>query len=534
MRRMFLRIMLPALIGAYFSTATAQVDKKVLNWYNSSKTGMSTDKAYKKLRKITPDTIIVAIIDSGIDIEHEDLQGSIWTNKKEIPGNGIDDDNNGYIDDVHGWNFLGNKNGENVNSARLNVTRIYAELKPRFDDVDSADVKSEDAKDYALYLKTKKEVEDNRAKYESIIEQTVQFRDQMLPNLPGMIANMMGVEEYTEKSLKKWKTDGAQQEQMKQIGLSLLTGDLSEEAIQKQIDQLQGMIDGHYNPDLNERALIGDDMYDITDTDYGNNDVEGPDALHGTHVGGIVAATRGNKLGGDGVADNVKLMSLRAVPDGDEFDKDIALAIRYAVDNGAKVINGSFGKSYSSLPVAVYEAIMYAQENDVLFVHAAGNSAKDLALNDNFPAVRYEFQDKPFTHLLTIGASTRNHKEELAARFSNYGKCEVDIFAPGYEIYNTFPDNKYEAIAGTSMAAPMVAGTAALIKGYFPILTMAEVRQIILDSGDYFGDTYQKVPGKNKLVKFDNLSATGKVVNVNSAVILAKERAEAKASKEAK
>ncbi len=534
MRRMFLRIMLPALIGAYFSTATAQVDKKVLNWYNSSKTGMSTDKAYKKLRKITPDTIIVAIIDSGIDIEHEDLQGSIWTNKKEIPGNGIDDDNNGYIDDVHGWNFLGNKNGENVNSARLNVTRIYAELKPRFDDVDSADVKSEDAKDYALYLKTKKEVEDNRAKYESIIEQTVQFRDQMLPNLPGMIANMMGVEEYTEKSLKKWKTDGAQQEQMKQIGLSLLAGDLSEEAIQKQIDQLQGMIDGHYNPDLNERALIGDDMYDITDTDYGNNDVEGPDALHGTHVGGIVAATRGNKLGGDGVADNVKLMSLRAVPDGDEFDKDIALAIRYAVDNGAKVINGSFGKSYSSLPVAVYEAIMYAQENDVLFVHAAGNSAKDLALNDNFPAVRYEFQDKPFTHLLTIGASTRNHKEELAARFSNYGKCEVDIFAPGYEIYNTFPDNKYEAIAGTSMAAPMVAGTAALIKGYFPILTMAEVRQIILDSGDYFGDTYQKVPGKNKLVKFDNLSATGKVVNVNSAVILAKERAEAKASKEAK
>lgn len=534
MRRMFLRIMLPALIGAYFSTATAQVDKKVLNWYNSSKTGMSTDKAYKKLRKITPDTIIVAIIDSGIDIEHEDLQGSIWTNKKEIPGNGIDDDNNGYIDDVHGWNFLGNKNGENVNSARLNVTRIYAELKPRFDDVDSADVKSEDAKDYALYLKTKKEVEDNRAKYASIIEQTVQFRDQMLPNLPGMIANMMGVEEYTEKSLKKWKTDGAQQEQMKQIGLSLLSGDLSEEAIQKQIDQLQGMIDGHYNPDLNERAIIGDDMYDITDTDYGNNNVEGPDALHGTHVGGIVAATRGNKLGGDGVADNVKLMSLRAVPDGDEFDKDIALAIRYAVDNGAKVINGSFGKSYSSLPVAVYEAIMYAQENDVLFVHAAGNSAKDLALNDNFPAVRYEFQDKPFTHLLTIGASTRNHKEELAARFSNYGKCEVDIFAPGYEIYNTFPDNKYEAIAGTSMAAPMVAGTAALIKGYFPILTMAEVRQIILDSGDYFGDTYQKVPGKNKLVKFDNLSATGKVVNVNSAVILAKERAEAKASKEAK
>ncbi|WP_158276176.1 S8 family serine peptidase [Brumimicrobium oceani] len=524
MKRIFLRIMLPALLGAYFSTATAQVDKKVLNWYNSSKTGMSTDKAYKKLKNMTPETVVVAIIDSGIDVEHEDLQGKIWVNKGEIPGNGIDDDNNGYIDDIHGWNFLGNKDGENINTARLNVTRIYAELKPRFEDVDSSDVKSEDAEDYALYLETKESVESNREKYKSIIEQTEQFRDQMLPNLPGMIANMMEVEEYDEKSLKKWKTDGPQQEQMKQIGLQLLSGDLNAEVLDKQINQLQGMIDGHYNPDLDERALIGDDIYDITDTDYGNNDYEGPDALHGTHVGGIVAATRGNDLGGDGVADNAVLMSLRAVPDGDEFDKDIALAIRYAVDNGAKIINGSFGKSYSSLPVAVYEAITYAQENDVLFVHAAGNSANDLAVNSNFPAVKYDFQKYPFTHLLTIGASTRVHEEELAARFSNYGKDQVDIFAPGYEIYNTFPDNEYQAINGTSMASPMVAGVAALLKGYFPSLTMAEVRQIILDSGDYFGDTYQKVPGSDDLVRFDNLSRYGKVVNVKAAVELAKER----------
>ncbi|WP_159038345.1 S8 family serine peptidase [Brumimicrobium mesophilum] len=524
MRKIFLRIMLPALLGAYFSTATAQVDKKVLNWYNTSKTGMSTEKAYKKLKKITPDTVIVAIIDSGIDIEHEDLQGRIWVNKGEIAGNGIDDDNNGYIDDVNGWNFLGNKKGENINTARLNVTRIYAELKPKYENVDSADVKSEDAKEYALYIETKEEVESNRERLTATIGQINQFKDQMLPNLPGMISNMMGVEEYDEKSLKKWKTEGPQQAQMKTMGLALLSGDLNEEALQGQIDQIQGMIDGHYNPDLNERDLIGDDIYDITDTDYGNNDVEGPDALHGTHVGGIVAATRGNDLGGDGVANNVVLMSLRAVPDGDEFDKDIALAIRYAVDNGAKIINGSFGKSYSSLPVAVYDAIIYAQENDVLFVHAAGNSANDLAINSNFPAVKYDFQELPFTHLLTIGASTRVHEEELAARFSNYGKNEVDIFAPGYEIYNTFPDNEYQAIAGTSMASPMVAGVAALLKGYFPSLTMAEVRQIILDSGDYFGDTYQKVPGSNELVKFDNLSRYGKVVNVKAAVELAKER----------
>lgn len=531
MRKIFLRLIMPALIGAYFSTATAQVDKKVLNWYNSSKTGMSTDKAYKKLKKITPDTVIVAIIDSGIDTKHEDLQGVIWVNKGEIPGNGIDDDGNGYIDDIHGWNFLGNADGEMQGPARLNVTRIYAELKPRFEDVEADDVKAEDKEDYALYLETKAVVEENREKYGNYIAQITQLKDQMLPMLPEMIANMMDVEELTEKSLKKWKAEGAQEKQMKQLGLQILSGELTEETLNEQIEQLQGMIDHHHNPDYDDRSLIGDDVYDITDTNYGNNNVKGPDSEHGTHVGGIVASLRGNGLGGDGVADNVKLMSLRAVPDGDEFDKDVALAIRYAVDNGAKVINGSFGKSYSSLPHAVYEAIMYAQENDVLFVHAAGNSALDLALNPNFPAVKYDFQEKPFTHLLTIGASTRVHDEELAARFSNYGKCEVDIFAPGFEIYNAFPENEYKAIAGTSMAAPMVSGVAALLKGYFPSLTMAEVRQIILDSGDYFGDTYQKVPGSDELVMFDNLSKTGKVVNVLSAVKLAQERVDAKNAK---
>lgn len=519
---------MPALIGAYFSTATAQVDKDVLNWYNSKKAGMSTEKAYKKLKKITPDTVIVAIIDSGIDIQHEDLQGVIWVNKGEVPGNGIDDDGNGYIDDIHGWNFLGNANGENQGPARLNVTRIYAELKPKYDSIDSVDVKSGDKEEYALYTETKQIVEENRAKYENYIAQITQLKDQMLPMLPGMIANMMEVEEYDEKSLKKWKAEGAQEKQMKQLGLQILSGELTEESLNEQIEQIQGMLDHHHNPDYDDRSLIGDDMYNINDKEYGNNDVKGPDSMHGTHVGGIVAAVRGNDLGGDGVANNVKLMSLRAVPDGDEFDKDVALAIRYAVDNGAKIINGSFGKSHSSLPKEVYNAIIYAQENDVLFVHAAGNSSQDLAVNDNFPAVKYEFQEEAFTHLLTIGASTRVHKEELPARFSNYGANEVDIFAPGFEIYNTFPENEYEAIAGTSMASPMVAGVAAVLKGYFPSLTMAEVRQIILDSGDDFADTDQKIPGGDELVKFSTLSITGKVVNLKSAVLLAKERVEAK------
>lgn len=528
MKKVLLRLLLPALIGTYFSTATAQVDKDVLNWYNTKKTGMSTDKAYKKLRRRTPDTVIVAIIDSGIDIEHEDLQGKIWVNKDEIPNNGKDDDNNGYIDDIHGWNFLGNKDGENQDAARLNVTRIYAQLKPKFEGKEESDISNEERKEYELYLETKEEVESNREKYKQAIEQTKQFRDQMLPMLPKMIGNMLDKEDYTLKDLEKWEPEDAQGKQMKQVGIQLKKGKLTPEVLDKQIEQIQSMVDYHYNPDYDDRSLIGDDPYDMTDTDYGNNDVEGPDALHGTHVGGIVGAIRGNDLGGDGVASNVKLMSLRAVPNGDEFDKDVALSIRYAVDNGADVINGSFGKSYSSMPKEVYKAIMYAQENGVLFVHAAGNSGEDLGENSNFPAVMYDFQTEPFTHLLTIGASTKEDKEKLAAPFSNYGDEEVDIFAPGAEIYNSVPQSEYKELQGTSMASPMVAGVAALLKGYFPSLTMLEIKNIILESGDDYGDTDQTLPGGDELVKFSTLSITGKVVNVKEAVKLAKDIEEEK------
>lgn len=534
MRKTILKIILPVFIGAYFSTATAQVDKAVLNWYNSSKTGMSTDKAYKKLKKIQPETVVVAIIDSGIDIEHEDLKGRIWTNSKEIAGNGKDDDGNGYIDDIHGWNFLGNAEGEHQDNARLEMTRIYAQLKPRFEDVEENDVAEDDKEDYALYLKVKSDVEENREKYAGVIEQTKQFRDQMLPMLPGMIANMMGKDEMTEKNLNKWKPKDDQGKQMKSLGLMIVKDELNDEVFEEQIKQIEDMLQYYYNEDYEDRNIVGDDPLDITDVNYGNNDVYGNFAEHGTHVGGIVASVRGNGLGGDGVADNAVLMSLKAVPNGDEFDKDIALAIRYAVDNGAKVINGSFGKSYSPLQRDVYEAIMYAQENDVLFIHAAGNDAKDLAVEDNFPAVKYEFQEEPFTHVLTIGASTRNHKGNLAAAFSNYGADQVDIFAPGFEIYNAWPENTYKAIQGTSMAAPMVAGAAALLKGYFPELTMLEIKNIILETGDDFSKTMQTLPGTlDEMVEFGTLSRTGKVVNVFAAVKMAQKimKDRAKASK---
>ena len=523
MKRIVLRIILPALIGAYFSTATAQVDKDVLNWYNSDKTGMSTDKAHKYLKKKTAETVIVAVIDSGIDIEHEDLQGKIWTNTKEIPGNGIDDDGNGYIDDVHGWNFLGNSDGTNIGPARLEATRIYGKLKPRFEEVENAeDVAEDERKDYELYLELKEEVEGNLEQYKGILEQVSQMAA-MEPMLKGMVATMLDKEDFTEKDLKKFKPKDSQQEQFVEMGYMILRGEFVP-MMEEQAKAIKSMVDHHHNVDFDERAIIGDDYMDMTDLGYGNSDVEGTDALHGTHVGGIIGAVRGNKMGGDGVADNVLLMSLRAVPDGDEFDKDIALAIRYAVDNGAKVINASFGKAYAQLAEEVYEALRYAEENDVLFVHAAGNSGQNLDEYPNYPANMFPFQTEPFTNYLSIGASTRNHEGKLAASFSNYSTTRVDVFAPGAEIYNAVPDNKYQSLQGTSMAAPMVSGVAALLKGYFPKFTMAEIRQIILDSADDFAETDQAKPGSDETVKFKTLSATGKVVNVLSAVKLAEER----------
>lgn len=521
----FKHLLLFIFIIALGTTFGQDVDKKVVDWYNNKKQGMGTDKAYKykHLRKNDPDTVVVAIIDSGVDIDHEDLQGKIWVNKGEIPGNGIDDDNNGYVDDVHGWNFLGNKNGENQGHARLEMTRIYAKLRPKYEDKDSSDIAKDEMEEYILYLEVKQKVDSKRSRYESILGQLSKMID-MEDTLKMMVTNMIGADELTEKSLEKFDAKSGQEKQMVRLGEMMINGTFKKE-MEKQMEAIQSMVDYHYNVDYDDRSLIGDDYLDMTQTDYGNNDVKGLHATHGTHVGGIVGAVRGNKLGGDGVAANAVLMCVRAVPDGDEFDKDVALAIRYAVDNGADIINASFGKAYSQMPQEVYEAIKYAEDNDVLFVHAAGNSGKNLDDYPNYPANKFPFQDKAFENYLSIGASTRNHDGNLAASFSNYSTTRVDVFAPGFEIYNTVPENKYEKLQGTSMAAPMVSGVAAVLKGYYPDFTMKEIRKIILDSAIDFSDTEQVKPGTDdEMVKFGTLSATGKVVNLREAVKMADER----------
>lgn len=493
----------------------------IINWYNGSTPGMNTEKAYSALKKKQSTTVIVAVIDSGIDIEHKDLKGKIWVNTDEIPGNGIDDDNNGYIDDIHGWNFLGSPDGKNQDFARLEKTRICAQLDERFNGKSESDIDASEKADYEEYKKLKKEIDDERNRYAQALVYYQQL-EQMYPTLVLKLEEKLG-KGFTVKDVEAWSPSTPQEIQLKQIGMAIAKGELTEESIEEGLEFLNASVNYQLNLSYNDREFIGDDPDDFNDVRYGNNDVEGPDALHGTHVGGIIGAVRGNELGGDGVAENVLLMSVRAVPNGDEADKDIALAIRYAVDNGASIINMSFGKAYSPHQKEVYEAMAYAESKGVLIVHAAGNDGVNLDENPNFPTNEYSFQTKPNELYLCIGASTRN-KKELAADFSNFSKRQVDVFAPGYEIYNTVPQSDYKKLQGTSMAAPMVSGVAAMLKSYFPTLSMKDIKDIILKSAKKYDGTKVPAPGSGDEINFADLSVTGAVVDVAAAVKMCMEK----------
>jgi len=517
MKKIFLKVsVLVLLFTAGIPVFAQDVDKAVLNWYNGKTPGMNTEAAYKLVKNRTPKPVIVGVIDSGVDIEHEDLKGQIWVNEREIPGNGIDDDNNGYIDDIHGWSFLGTSNNET-----LEFVRIYRMGKARFDGKTADEIAAADKADYKLWAECRDKLTKEREEAEAELEGIQMLKDQVIPMLPMLIKNAMGKSTYTLKDLEKWKPKDENMQQVRALAIMVESGELGPEALEEGLKHYKESLEYNLNPDFDGRTPVGDDPYDFNQRTYGNNDVEGPDALHGTHVSGIIAALRGNGLGGDGVAAPVKIMSLRAVPNGDEYDKDIALAIRYAVDNGASIINMSFGKSYSTHQQEVYDAMKYAEEKGVLLVHAAGNDAANVDTEPNFPAVRYPFQTEDFKNLLTIGASTRFAKGNLAASFSNYGIGSVDVFAPGDDIYNTIPGNKYRDLQGTSMAAPMVSGVAAFLKAYFPELSMFQIRAIILESATPMGNTLQTLPGSDQKIAFSTMSKTGGVVNLQNAVKMA-------------
>jgi cell wall-associated protease len=469
--------------------------------------GMSVDRAYAELLKYKQGVkVIVGIVDSGVDIEHEDLKSVVWTNAKEIPGNGIDDDNNGYIDDIHGWNFLGDITKENLEYERI--------------------IKNKDLVDEVTYLEAKKINDDKiaeanlgKVRLEQMIIATTTADEQ--------IAKELGKATYTIEELNAVESKDAPVMESKVVMQRMLSYGMSvvelEDAIQGDIDGMISVLNGD-NLKQNYREVVGDNPNDINDTKYGNNNVMGPDKekiLHGTHVAGIVAQVRNNNIGGDGIANNVEILTVRAVPDGDEYDKDIALGIRYAVDNGAKVINGSFGKSFSPHKKWVYDAIKYAEKKDVLIVHAAVNDAKDIDSFNNYPNDSDDKKTEFADNMITIGALNFEYGDKVVARFSNIGKVNVDVFAPGVKIYATTPENTYKYLQGTSMASPNVAGVAAIIRSYYPKLSASQVKHILMDSGVSIS-TDVIVGGNPKDSRsFTNLSKSGKIVNAYNALLMA-------------
>ena len=487
--------------------------------------GMSVDKAYAELiPNLKGINVIVAVIDSGIDIEHEDLKNVIWINRGEIPNNGIDDDKNGFIDDVHGWNFLGDIVGEN-----LEFTRIVRRYDGKFNGKDVAEISEVDMETFVLYQKAKAEQNKNHDETEANRDRYTQMLKEVT-DADNIISKKLGKEDYTAEELAAIIDPDDDEQKNIAVLTQMLSygGSIPEFMVRLNggIDYYDGRMKNHFNMDTDFRGVLNDNPYDITDTSYGNNDVDGPnpkkeDALHGTHVAGIIAAQRGNGIGMDGVAQNVEIMVVRAVPDGDEYDKDVALAIRYAVDNGAKVINTSFGKGYSQNPEWVWDAIKYAGKKDVLIVNAAGNDGVDLDITTSYPNDQNGTGAEMSDNFITIGALNYKYGEEMVATFSNYGATSVDLFSPGVKIWSTTPLDTYEYLQGTSMASPNVAGVAAMIRSYYPKLSAKQVKQVLMDSGLHTSTPVIVGGEESNIQPFDAISKSGNTANLYNALIMA-------------
>ncbi|WP_420401376.1 S8 family peptidase [Flagellimonas sp.] len=479
--------------------------------------GMSVDKAYREIIKNkNGKTVIVAVVDSGIDIEHEDLDGVLWTNKGERPNNGRDDDGNGYIDDIHGYNFLGeayNEQLEYVRMLRVGVGDASARAKAR--------LKLDEAYPKALQ---------NKQQYEQIF--------QVVKGADEAVKKELGKSSYTKKELLSIEPKTEEMQQHVAVLTQMFTYGESIPSVMEELNEgityFTDQVNYNLNKDFDGRQTVGDNPYDFSDKKYGNGNPKNrvDTESHGTHVAGIIAAERNNGKGVNGVAKNVKIMSVRAVPNGDEYDKDVALAIRYAVDNGAKIINCSFGKSFSPNAQWVYDAIKYAASKDVLIVHAAGNDGNDLdnPENPNYPNDHMFGAMEIANNVITVGALTSSYGSKMVATFSNYGSQNVDVFAPGDAIYSTLPNNKYDFMGGTSMAAPAVAGVAALVRSYYPQLSAVQVKQIIIQSG--LGTKASVIVSGDpaNASTFDKISKSGKMVNAYNALLLAESITKGKAT----
>ena len=465
--------------------------------------GMSVERAYQELIKDKlGETVVVAVVDSGVDINHPELEGIIWVNQDEIPNNGLDDDNNGYVDDINGWNFLGDCEQENMESVRLQKREAPG------------------SEEYEKFEEDRQKTIDGKRNELSRIDE---FIDKAFSS-DSLIKATLGKEEYTLEEVENFSPKSFKiidalifQRSFKERGLGI-------EKMESYRKNALTSIEKHYNLDFNPRAIVGDDPDNINDRGYGDPNVIGPvleGADHGTHVTGIIASNRSDASGSKGVLNNVKIMVLRAVPDGDEYDKDVALAIRYAVDNGAKVINTSFGKGYSPHVEWVWDALRHAEKNDVLIVNAAGNSSADIDPGNKKTFITDEKDGEEIvSNFLTVGASSFSYDEEQVAVFSNYGKVSVDLFAPGDKIWSSTPGEKFDYHSGTSMAAPNASAAAAVIRSFFPKLSAIDVKLILMQSGLPLFDRVN-LPGSDELSSPKKLSKSGKLINLYNALIYA-------------
>lgn len=517
---------------SYAQSSATPRNWHLLNYEQDSVYGTGVEKAYTELlkgKKSTP--VLVAVIDSGIDTLHEDLKSILWVNPKEIPGNGIDDDKNGYVDDIHGWNFLGGKDGRSVKEDSDEATREYYRYKSLYGNPDS--VLDKQSKEYSYWQKLQGKVA--RPSGESkVTYKTMLKLQESLRKCETLITGYLHQNDFNAAKLDSIQTTDQDVMVAKKFLLRIFqnTGEenLSYSELKSEFEEYLAELKKKADLAENEapvdkRAdIIGDNVNDINDKYYGNSDVMGQFGFHGTHVSGIIAAVRHNGVGMDGINENVRIMMVKAVPDGDERDKDVALAIRYAVDNGARVVNMSFGKGFSPHKDWVDAAVKYAEEKGVLLIHAAGNDGNDNDVVDNFPNPDYADHSGRANNYVTVGASG-NGKNGKVASFSNYGKKNVDLFAPGVQIYSTVPGgNKYGNASGTSMAAPVVTGVAALLLSYYPDLTAQQLKYILMKSAAPLPDGTKEVskPGAPDMkVPFADLSISGGLVNAYEALKLA-------------
>jgi subtilisin family serine protease len=490
------------------------------DWFNMSANysniqGVGADIVYDfMLPPLKPQPIIVAVLDSGVDVDHEDLKNKLWVNEGEIPGNGIDDDNNGYIDDIHGWNFLGNSLGINVDQDTLEVTREYKKYLALKENNHWIPPKKRE-----YYQGVEADYLENVEYYTSALEQVTEATEQA-NDYKAQILDLVDHNDFTVDGLQTLLDHSNPEVSAAAQGLiSLFDSWYSFDYLTSRSNRYKESLDYHYNLDFDTRRdIVMDNIHNPWEKGYGNNDVKGPVGAHGTHVAGIIAAERGNSLGIDGIADHAQIMAIRMVPNGDERDKDIANAVRYAVDNGAKIINMSFGKSYSPRKHIVDHAFRYAARKGVLIVHSAGNSKTDNDIKPSFPNrfAKHKWS-RPISTWMDVGASAKYADDSMVASFSNFGQETVDVFAPGYRVLSSTPDDSYAAYSGTSMAAPVVSGVAAQVWSYYPELTAQELKQLLMTHSRTYPELLVKKPSSPEdLVPFNTLSISGGIVDAEA------------------